>query len=412
LFNLIGSQQLGGPGLLFFSDANGTAEVALQNGAGGLSTVGAVVNRVVETAPGSGQWRVLTIANPNVGGIAGTLSVTDLFIANVVNKPTSPFITGLRGEDNCSSGGFVRGLTGSASITGESANSGFTSETSLKGDYNGFQAGFDYGCFDDFINGWDLRFGLTFGVNDGSLSQSILGFDPLIGVSNTVTGTVVETDFTQNYVGAYTAFVRGSFFGDVQLRFDDTSFALSESGTVATQVGVNGQTYKSTATTIAARLNYSIPVNEAGTIALIPTAGFSHSSVKGGTLSFAGGERLELGDFESTVGFAGLIANIRFTPNEGTFVVPFLGLTYYNDFAGDRESKFFNAGAGANDFEVIKTEGLGGYGELSIGVNYVSDVSKTFGAGSTFSAALRADARVGDNISDAYSLTAQMRLSF
>jgi outer membrane autotransporter protein len=410
-FNLQGDQVVG-RNFLFFSDSTASAAVALGANGGGLATGGTVVNTVRQTSPG--QWVVETIANPAIGSIVANLTITDMFIANVVNRPTSPFTAGsATGDGSCSSGGFARGLAGEATIEGKSSTDLVTTTAEQQGDYTGFQAGFDYGCVDDLVAGWDVRFGLTFGINNGSLSQDVFAINPLTGAADGSLSSVVDTSFDQAYGGFYAAFQRDSFFGDVQLRYDDTQFDLTESAisNSASLLGVNGQDYSSSATTLAARFNYSVSLSEKGTTFLIPTAGFSYSSVDGGTLNFDGGERLELGDYSSTVGFAGVIARSTYAPSANSFLTPFAGLTYYGDSGGDRTSTFYNSGNGGGS-EVITAEGLGGYGELSIGLNYIADASNNFGTGSTFSAAIRADARAGDSISDAYSLTAQFRLSF
>jgi hypothetical protein len=55
---------------------------------------------------------------------------------------------------------------------------------------------------------------------------------------------------------------------------------------------------------------------------------------------------------------------------------------------------------------------IGGFAEASIGLNYLKILEKGPGGAKQLNAAIRADARFGDNVSDAYSITAQIRLSF
>jgi len=127
-------------------------------------------------------------------------------------------------------------------------------------------------------------------------------------------------------------------------------------------------------------------------------------------VNFVGGETLKLDAFNSIVGFVGgtfAKTTINEAGDGGTTM--FASGNYYHDFAGDRTSLFTSGG---NPDQNITAANLGGFGEVSLGVNYVKVLEDGPAGAKQFNANLRLDKRLGRNVKNATSLTAQVRLSF
>ncbi|MGL6209183.1 MAG: autotransporter domain-containing protein, partial [Paracoccaceae bacterium] len=361
--------------------------------------------------------QVVSLVNPAVSGVAAAAAVTQSLIATVVNRPTSPFVSGLAAEETCSSGGYARATGGKATAAGTSISNGISVTNDVSATYGGIQGGYDFGCFDGrYGNGWDGAIGIMGGVNFGSTKQNVY-VNPLDNTS-AVTGTS-GADFNQSYLGVYVAASKDKMSGDVQLRFDRTEFELNEADNAAfpgvALVGFDGAKFDTQTTTVGARANYRIDLNEANGISVVPTVGFNYSRTSGDTVEWVGGgksQALVLEPYNAMVGFVGATMTRTRVAESGTSATTlFASGNYYHDFSGNRDSTFFNFTD--NVVQPIQLEGLGGFGEASIGVNYVRVLEPgSFGGAKQFNANIRADARFGGNVSEAYSLTAQMRLSF
>ncbi|GAB1478660.1 hypothetical protein MASR2M74_12080 [Paracoccaceae bacterium] len=393
----------------------GTAVTVFSGAAAGASVTGSaalpVGGSIIYTLDQVGSDVVVqSQVNPAVGGVAASASMTQALIGTIVNRPTSPFVSGLAAEEGCSQGGYFRATGGRATVAGESSSNGFTTNNSISSDFYGVQGGYDVGCFDGrFFDGWDGAAGLMLGYNAGSTDQSLFS-DP---TRPALTTGLLGTDFTQNYIGLYVAGAKDRLSADLQLRYDDTSFDLNEVTLVGAPVGLDGLSYSTKATTIGTRVSYRMDVNEEKGINFVPTAGFNLTHVSGDTLTLAGGETLEIEAFTSVVGFVGgALARTFIAEDGGSATTAFVSGNYYQDFGGDRGALFDIDGDGVNPQDV-SVASIGGFGELSLGVNYVKVLDAGTAAGAKqLNASIRGDLRVGQNVSDAYSVTAQVRLSF
>lgn len=135
--------------------------------------------------------------------------------------------------------------------------------------------------------------------------------------------------------------------------------------------------------------------------------------MSGDTLTLAGGETLELEAFTSVVGFVGgALARTFIAEDGGSATTAFVSGNYYQDMGGDRGALFDIDGDGL-DPEEVSVASIGGFGELSLGLNYVKVLDAGSAAGAKqLNASIRGDVRIGQNVTDAYSVTAQVRLSF
>ncbi|MDF3416154.1 hypothetical protein HKX54_16240, partial [Sulfitobacter sp. M57] len=373
-------------------------------------------------------------ANPAVAGIASGLTLTQSLINTVVNRPSSPFVAGLAAEDDdpCGFGSWARGVGGVADATGQTSTSIGNFESELSASYGGLQVGFDYSCFDSRYAGFDLSFGGIIGANAGSLSQPVFKFDPnTISLDRSQQVSVNDTDFNQTYAGAYIGASRGRLFGDIQLRFDQTSFDLKNTAFVESaanggldDLGVADQEYDSTSTTISGSVGYAFPLSEASGLVFVPAVGVSHSRTSvdnlrfdGGTPGIAGDDGiLMIDDIVSTVGFVSATLSRSKVLPSGTAALNMFGtVTYYHDFGDDTTSRYFALDAnGLPEGEPLTTtsSNLGAYAEVSLGVNYTKLLQPGAPGGARqFDASLRIDGRFSGGL-DSYGITGQMRFQF
>jgi fibronectin-binding autotransporter adhesin len=400
--------------ILFF-DATGGGTFTLDPlQVSGLPTAGAIITSVSQAGPGQDLYLV-TQANPAIGGVAANISLTQSLITTVINRPVSPLVDVVRAEGAaCRSGGFARVSGGEATVTGESSNGQSNLPASIDSNFGSLQAGWDYGCYDGSFNGWDLAFGGQVGLTSGSSSQDVFQTNPVnpAVLTNALAG-VVDTDFDQQSLGLYVAARRDNFTADVQLRYDDTSFDFSESavGGPNTQIGLDGASASSQAVTLAARVNYFQRLNSPG-LTFIPTAGFSYTNTDGDTIDFTSGkgQSLVLNSYDTMIGFAGgtLARSVPGASGRDS-TTTFLTANYYQDFGDDPTSVFYDGLGGS---QAITSSNIGGFGEIGVGLNYSANVAGQMGGVQRLNAAIRADVRSGDNVSDAYALTAQFRLTF
>ena len=371
----------------------------------GLPTGGAVLYAVAQNGT---NVQVVSQINPAVGGVAASAATTQSLIGTVVNRPTSPFVSGLAAEESCSHGGYFRASTGIATVKGNSSNNSISTQSSISSQFSGVQGGYDVGCFDGrFFNGWDGAVGAMFGYNIGSTNQNVFS-DPISPTFQTGTS---GSEFKQSYFGLYAAGSKDRFSGDVQLRFDQTKFDLSETVTSGTPVGLDGLSYSTKSTTVGTRFNYRFDLNEEKGTNFVPTFGFNYTSVTGDTLTLAGGETLEIKPFDTVVGFVGgTFAKTKISSEGTSATTTFISGNLYKDFGGDRKAVYSSTALPGP--ETISVGSIGGFAEASIGVNYVKILENGPGGAKQLNANIRADARFGPNVSDSYSLTAQVRLSF
>jgi outer membrane autotransporter protein len=245
------------------------------------------------------------------------------------------------------------------------------------------------------------------GYNTGKSDQ-----DVAVGVSGggTAVASITHSKFDQKYIGAYTAFAKDRITTDVQVRLEKTNFELNE--TVLPGffgLGLNNAKFSTNSTNITGRFSYRMDLNDEG-LNLVPTAGLSYTHTSGSTVNFAGGESLRLSAFDSIVGFVGgTLAKTKIAPEGNAGTTYFGSANYYHDFAGDRKSVFTDALGGTQN---ITTKNIGGFGELSMGVNYVRILENGAAGAKQLNANVRLDTRFGSNVKKSASLTAQIRLSF
>jgi hypothetical protein len=374
-----------------------------------------VVFGLIQT--GTGDLTLAAQPNPGIGAIAGNVVLTQSLIGTVINRPSSPFVSGLayEDEDNCGSGAWGRFVGGSAEVTGATQNAVSNISSTIDAKYYGLQIGGDWGCFNGTFGGWDLAFGGIMGVNQGTTSQPVFGVNQ--NNATQVTGTVTsntEGDFRQTYAGLYIAAAKGPLSADLQVRTEQTEYEFTNTA-VGTNfaLGLTNSTLKTKALTVSGALSYAIPLQQEGWT-FVPTAGFGLTQTKAATLTFDDGATLQTEDSTTAIGFVGGTLAKTFFGADGTSATNIFATgTYYNDFGKERRSVYTTAPvAGVTTSQNLLSENLGAYAELSVGVNYVKILDEgKFGAAKQMNASIRADGRFSGSVSS-YGLTAQLRLQF
>ncbi|MCE8441643.1 autotransporter outer membrane beta-barrel domain-containing protein, partial [Rhodovulum sulfidophilum] len=347
----------------------------------------------------------------------------------VVNRPTSPYVSGLASTEGspCGWGSWGRAMGGKATASGNSHTALGSFSTEIDASYGGVQAGLDYSCFDGGEDGWNLSFGTIFGLNDGSIKQPVYLFDPDTGTVNQgIQTSRNQTDFQQLYGGAYIGASRGRFFADLQVTVNETEFDLENkaaAGAYGERLGVDDQSYDSTGHTVSGTMGYAFPLGEESGFSLIPSLGFSVSRTKSDDLYFSNDPGddaddgvLKFDPINNEVGFASVtLSRSRVLPSGVSVLNGFATATAYHDFSDRSVAKYYeldSSGAPLGAPLVSENDGLGNYGELSAGFNYTRILGKgQAGAARQMDASVRVDSRFGDDL-DGWGVTAQMRFQF
>ena len=404
-------------------------DVASINGAVDNSvTVGALQY----TFTNSGTALQTTVGlDENIGSFAAGVGLTQSVVGSIVNRPTSPYVTdyvGYTGDSRsrrlkrqadtsapCGVGGWARVSGGGADVDGSfSLNGGADTSTSQDLNYYSIQTGGDFACFDDRFNGFDMAFGLIAGYSAGDTNSSVF-----IGGTNTV-DTIINTDFSQTYAGLYATASRGSFFADLQVRFENLDYETDVTNVIASNGTLDAVSdFSTTGTTVSGAVGYSWPIRSIEGLNFVGTAGFSYSDFETDPITIdstdsSGGDVdsiLQLDDSTVELGFvSGTLSRSRVLPDEISAINYFGTVTYYNDFADNPTATFSEVGSGTVDN--LELSNLGSYGEISLGVNYIRLLNTgSDGKARQLSAAARFDYRSGSNV-DSYGITGQVRIQF
>ncbi len=365
----------------------------------------------------AGDLVVFDALDQGISSIAGTIVLAQSLIGSVINRPSSPFVSGLafEDEDPCGAGIWARAIGGSADATGEIDQINGTTEpfdSSISADYYGVQLGGDYACFNGFYDGWDLAFGAIGGVNIGKSNQPIFAPDPSQpgGLSDIQT-SVTDVDFTQSYGGVYVAAVRDRLAVDLQYRIEKTDYtATNVEAAGGASLGLTDEAFSSDGRTLSGAVAYAIDVKDTG-LTFVPTVGFAYSQISTDPINFEGRGVVQIDDFDSKIGFVGgTLTRTKVGADGVSALTQFGTVTVYNDFAENPTSTFTRSDNG--DETLISSENLGTYGEISAGLNYVKILQPgEFGAVKQFNASVRGDIRVSDRL-ESWGVTAQARFQF
>ena len=376
----------------------------------GLGAVGSTIYFIDDSTDGFLQ--LASLSDPNLGGLAGAVVLTQSILGSIVNRPSSPYVVGLAipGDDPCGPGVWGRQVGGqadaSATITSELGGIARSLPSEVSASYAGFQFGLDMNCSGGYYNGWDLSYGGIIGYNEGNTVQPVFNVDAMGEVITSDIRSFNNTDFSQTYGGAYVSAFKDGLLLDLQYRIEDTSFDLDNTALNAIDSGgIVDQTFGSQTQTLGGSASYQFNLNEEMRLNLTPTIGFSFSETSVDSIRTIDGP-LEIDDFSSRIGFVGATLSRTLVDPGGDYANTFFGtVTYYDDFADDIEA---TTALGSS----IQTPNLGGFTELSLGMNYIQllDGSSYMGA-RQLNASVRVDGKFSENV-NAWGITGQVRFDF
>ena len=422
-FNLLGSGAQPANDILVFSVApNAGNDFELRHE--GLPSGGEAVIYYLDP-DGSGNYFVRNMLNPGIGSLAGSIVLTQSLIGSVINRPSSPFVSGLAYDDPdpCGAGVWTRAIGGEADSSGKitelnGSNSSFDGEISAS--FQGIQAGGDLACFNGYFKGWDISIGGIGGFNSGNTSQPVYELVPAAGGGLERGGalsSVTDVDFEQTYGGVYVTGALDRFSADLQFRLEQTDFVANNVGqNGASGLGLTDESFSSEASTFSGSISYAIPLGESS-VTFVPTGGFAYTQVSTDVIDFDDGSSVQVEDFTSeTVFVGGTLARTSFSEDGTSAFSQFGTVTYYSDLADAPRSVYTPAEAAdpaeQQEPRSLETENLGAYAELSAGLNYIRILPLDAPAGAKqLSASLRGDLRSSDQL-DSWGVTGQFRIQF
>ena len=370
----------------------------------------------------AGEIQLISAANPAVGAISGNIVLTQSLIGTVINRPSSPYTTGIGFEADraCRVGSWGRAVGGNADASGATRGATLPNgnrievESEISATYRGFQVGTDLGCYDGRFHDWTVIGGAIMGMNTGSTTQPVYKVNPLTGRATSEMTSVNDADFDQKYAGLYLSAMKGAWVVDLQVRREWTEFSLNNTpqpGLLGLQL--TDAEFDSRATTVSGSVGYSMPLGGADSgWSLTPTAGFAWTKTSTDTIVFDDNSTLELDDSQTKIGFVGAgLSRTRLAADGRSAVSLFASGTYYKDFAKPVESTFtLMHPDGTTSSQRLSSDNLGSFGEVSLGASYVRLMD---GAGPVkqLNATIRVDGRTGSTL-DSYGITGQLRLQF
>ncbi|MFN4100586.1 MAG: hypothetical protein ACK4GT_12490, partial [Pararhodobacter sp.] len=337
--------------------------------------------------------------NPALGGVAAAFDSVQNLLGAVINRPSGAYTTGAGFEsaNNCRTGTWARVVGGRASAESLSFNNAdFDSVSRGRIRFSGIQGGIDFGCLDS-AQEWDVTAGLLFGRNTGSITQRSDFTLPTTG------------DFDQLFAGVYVAATRGNWGIELQARSERGDFEFSNRA-----FGLADSRVSTRNATLSGRLAYrsTLSVDDTTAVYLTPTVGFSVSRSQAGALTFelprgGGSATLQSLGHTSRLAYIGVDLTRTRLLSETSALTLFTTATAYRDFSAERRSEFTLPGG----TDVLRTQNMGTYGEVGLGLNYVRLFGGSAGPLQQMDVGLRADYRFSSRLRSP-NITAQVRLTF
>ena len=214
------------------------------------------------------------------------------------------------------------------------------------------------------------------------------------------------------YIGLYSAFTKGNFFMDGQLRFDYYTNSLSDSAN-----GLFGQRLDARGVSLTGNVGYNIPLHSGWFIE--PSAGLVWSVVEVDPLNVPGVLQtaapfapyargvVTIDDIESVLGRVSFTVGKNFT-SRGVAWQPYFTASVYNEFAGNVHATSVVANTGNPGIDGLRlntsTERVGTYGQFALGT--AAAIINTGWVGYA-----RVDYRTGADI-DGWGINAGLRYQF
>jgi opacity protein-like surface antigen len=288
-------------------------------------------------------------------------------------------------------------------------------DTTIKQDFWGYQVGHDISILNGGASGANWHFGVTAGYIEAKTKDKTPGgtftkdnFVPPI-TFNTPPGSLTE-DTQVPFAGIYTAYTKGGFYLDGQVRWDFYQNTLTDPLN-----GLNGQLLNAYGVSVTGNVGYNVPLG--GGWFIEPSGGVVWSRTQIDPLNVAGlvnaGGAFARGtvtieDIDSVLGRASVRVGTNFTTG-GVAWQPFFTASIYHEFAGDVVARSVESGTGNALIDGIvltsRSEGgIGTYGQFAVGT--AAAILNTGWLGYA-----RFDYRTGDNL-DGWTINGGLRYQF
>jgi opacity protein-like surface antigen len=286
--------------------------------------------------------------------------------------------------------------------------------TATRQDYWGWQVGHDISILNAGGTGANWHFGVTAGflsANTKDVTPASSFFQPSFGVIiDTPAGTFREESFVP-FVGLYTAFTKGNFAFDGQVRWDFYQNSLSDALN-----GLTDQRLDARGFSVTGNAAYNIPLG--GNWFMEPSVGAVWSRTEINPLDVAGitppgftfpisRGTVVVDDIESLLGRLSLSIGTS-VQHGGAIWQPFFTASVYHEFLGDVTARatIGNSDPSLNGaiLTLNSSGGVGTYAQLALGSAVVLGNSGWLGYG-------RVDYRKGEDI-ESWSVNAGLRYQF
>jgi len=382
--------------------------------------------------PSPGQFAPVSVLVPlgtgsSVSALVSTInSINTAFLTN-----TSAFVSapGAPQPDQQGGGVWGRVIGGTAETKTTSTGTidvsalGLTPDTgsqkcrtTVRQDYVGYQFGHDISILNGGGTGANWHWGVTAGYFEaktkdktpaGTYTNPNFPTEPFTTPAGTFSA---ETQIP--FAGVYTAFTKGNFFLDAQIRADFYTNSLSDSAN-----GLFGQQLNARGLSLTANAGYNIPLRSGWFIE--PSAGLVWSRVEIDPLNVPGVLQtappfapyargtVTVEDVESFIGRASLTVGTNFT-SRGVAWQPYFTASVFNEFAGDITARSVVSNTDNPDIEGLQlttsTSRVGTYGQFALGT--AAAIINTGWLGYA-----RVDYKVGEDI-EGWSVNAGVRYQF
>jgi opacity protein-like surface antigen len=285
-----------------------------------------------------------------------------------------------------------------------------TCHTTTRQNYTGFQVGHDISILNGGNTGANWHIGFTAGYFEANAKD----------ISAPPPDPTFSGNFQVPFVGVYTAYTKGNFFADGQLRWDFYQSELSDAAN-----GLFGQHFDARGISVTGNFGYRFDLPSKWFIE--PSAGAVWSRVKVDPLNVSGTLVLQnspfvafpgtvqVDDIDSLLGRLSVRIGTNFTSGNIAYQ-PFFTASVLHEFAGDvttRQTTNFDAGCailgipppcGPDITGTLTTSRVGTYGQFALGSAFQIVNTGWVGYG-------RVDYRIGDNI-EGISVNAGLRYQF
>ncbi len=348
---------------------------------------------LVETAPNSGRFQVVSQTNSSAigGGVAASVnsSITSLTTgffqaaSAIVSRPDDPAPNQIGG------GPFIRISRGDArtnigSVTSDGFGGSAPTATGTKSEFTGFQAGADIGIYNIQATGWNFNFGVFGGVAETRSKSTSVTQNPGSGTGSSTVNTSIKMNVP--YVALYTFLSNGPFVAEVNIRKDFYDAVVNASGD---GLAFTARDQRVTGDGISVNANMSYRVNLFESWYVEPTIGVSKGRYTFGNLPLATGtgDQATFAAINSILGRAGANIGTSFVVQDKLILAPFIHGSVWHEFASDAKAQASTVGLAFN----ATTERVGTFGQVGGGLQFkIVD--------SNFLGFVRGDYRFGDKV--------------